>query len=176
MCRVATGRCTACAGWQLEAVLHVCGSDRKLCCMCRVATASCAACVGSNRKLYCMCRVATNLVKLPGGPNAGAVWSFDLDGIASMFRSYETTNLWPFLERPQVPISLLLPLVTHRDDDHGRQTKFNCRSTNLRPLFLAAVCPLRPPPATHHNHDHPNHHNHGLGHADIRTRSELSLS
>lgn len=50
--------------------------------------------------------VATNLVSLPGGPNAGSVWSFDLDGIAAMFRSYETTNLWPFLERPQDGISI----------------------------------------------------------------------
>lgn len=50
--------------------------------------------------------VATNLKSLPGGPSAGWIWSFDLDGIASMFRSYETTNLWAFLERPQVGISV----------------------------------------------------------------------
>mmetsp|Transcript_6801 Transcript_6801/g.19638 ORF Transcript_6801/g.19638 Transcript_6801/m.19638 type:complete len:391 (+) Transcript_6801:344-1516(+) len=50
--------------------------------------------------------VATNLVTLPGGAAAGAVWSFDLDGISDMFRSYETTNLWPFLEHPQDGISV----------------------------------------------------------------------
>lgn len=53
-------------------------------------------------------RVATNLVSLPGGAAVGAVWAFDLDGISDMFRSYETTNLWPFLERPQARPTLPL--------------------------------------------------------------------
>jgi hypothetical protein len=30
------------------------------------------------------------------------VWSFDLDGIAEMYQSYEITSLWPFLREPQV--------------------------------------------------------------------------
>jgi len=30
------------------------------------------------------------------------VWSFDLDGIAQMYSSYEHTSLWPFLREPQV--------------------------------------------------------------------------
>ena len=30
------------------------------------------------------------------------VWSFDLDGIAQMYQSYENTTLWPFLREPQV--------------------------------------------------------------------------
>ena len=33
------------------------------------------------------------------------VWSFDLDGIAEMYQSYEITSLWPFLREPQVKVS-----------------------------------------------------------------------
>lgn len=41
---------------------------------------------------------ATNLV--PAGPGGGYTWGFDLGGIASMYRSYETTSLWNFLTSP----------------------------------------------------------------------------
>lgn len=34
------------------------------------------------------------------------MWSFDLDGIAQMYESYEGSSLWPFLQRPQDGISV----------------------------------------------------------------------
>ncbi|KAL4450579.1 hypothetical protein ABPG77_000935 [Micractinium sp. CCAP 211/92] len=40
---------------------------------------------------------ATNLASLPSG---GLGWAFDLPGIAQMFRSYETADLWPLLAAP----------------------------------------------------------------------------
>lgn len=57
--------------------------------------------------------VGTNLVPMHGGQNGGGragqhslVWSFDLDGIAAMYASYEATNLWRFLAEPQDGISV----------------------------------------------------------------------
>ena len=47
---------------------------------------------------------ATNLAPLPGGGGLG--WSFDLAGIADMYRSYEATDLWAFLERPAEGIQI----------------------------------------------------------------------
>lgn len=40
---------------------------------------------------------ASSLVSAPGG---GLVWSFDLPGIAQMYKSYESTSLWPLLSAP----------------------------------------------------------------------------
>jgi len=34
------------------------------------------------------------------------VWSFDLDGIAALYDSYEGSSLWPFLQQPQDGISV----------------------------------------------------------------------
>jgi len=46
---------------------------------------------------------ATNLVPSTARGNSsgsGYIWGFDLKGIASMYRSYETSSLWEFLEGP----------------------------------------------------------------------------
>ena len=42
----------------------------------------------------------------PTDRSQGFVWSFDLQGIAEMYRSYESTSLWRFLERPAEGIRL----------------------------------------------------------------------
>lgn len=43
--------------------------------------------------------VATNLKPLAPG-DARLTWGFELEGIASMYRSYENTDLWSFLSQP----------------------------------------------------------------------------
>ncbi|PNW80265.1 hypothetical protein CHLRE_08g384600v5 [Chlamydomonas reinhardtii] len=52
--------------------------------------------------------VVTNLRPVPGGsPSAGPFsWTFDLDGIADLYSSYETTALWPLLQQPPAGLSL----------------------------------------------------------------------
>jgi len=46
--------------------------------------------------------MGTNLKPVRGSPSGGLEWTFDLDGIADMYSSYEVTNLWPMLEtRPK---------------------------------------------------------------------------
>lgn len=47
---------------------------------------------------------ATNLVRLDNG--MGFTWKVDLEAIERMYRSYESTNLWPFLENPSDGISI----------------------------------------------------------------------
>ncbi|XP_065881987.1 uncharacterized protein [Euphorbia lathyris] len=43
--------------------------------------------------------VVTNLQPIAsGGPSSGFSWVFDLEGISEMYRSYEETNLWKFVE------------------------------------------------------------------------------
>ncbi|GKV09251.1 hypothetical protein SLEP1_g20777 [Rubroshorea leprosula] len=44
--------------------------------------------------------VVTNLRPngVPGSSSSSFSWVFDLDGIAEMYRSYEETNLWKFVE------------------------------------------------------------------------------
>lgn len=46
---------------------------------------------------------ATNLTAAVGG---GLTWGFDLSGIAQMFRSYETADLWPLLAAPADGVSV----------------------------------------------------------------------
>ncbi|PSC74655.1 abhydrolase domain-containing [Micractinium conductrix] len=48
---------------------------------------------------------ATNLAPSAGGAG-GLTWGFDLAGIAQMFRSYETSNLWPLLTSPADGLTL----------------------------------------------------------------------
>jgi hypothetical protein len=43
-------------------------------------------------------RMTTNL--RPAGPDGGLTWSFDLGGIADMYASYESSDLWPLLRSP----------------------------------------------------------------------------
>ncbi|KAG2426723.1 hypothetical protein HYH02_014763 [Chlamydomonas schloesseri] len=52
--------------------------------------------------------VVTNLRPVPGGsPSAGPfAWTFDLDGIAQLYSSYESTALWPLLQQPPAGLSL----------------------------------------------------------------------
>jgi len=45
--------------------------------------------------------VSTNLRPMVEGRRE-LVWSFDLNGIAQMYESYESTSLWSFLRQPQV--------------------------------------------------------------------------
>ena len=47
---------------------------------------------------------ATNLIRLDNG--MGFTWKVDLEAIERMYRSYESTNLWPFLESPSDGISI----------------------------------------------------------------------
>ncbi|KAL4853255.1 hypothetical protein ACK3TF_005764 [Chlorella vulgaris] len=46
---------------------------------------------------------ATNLAPLASGA-PGLTWAFDLQGIRQMFRSYESTDLWPLLAAPSVGV------------------------------------------------------------------------
>ncbi|KAG2489137.1 hypothetical protein HYH03_012363 [Edaphochlamys debaryana] len=48
--------------------------------------------------------VVTNLRPVPGGGGWG--WTFDLDGIAQMYSSYETTELWGLLQSPPPGLSV----------------------------------------------------------------------
>ncbi|EFN51872.1 hypothetical protein CHLNCDRAFT_27628 [Chlorella variabilis] len=48
---------------------------------------------------------ATNLAPLAGGA-PGMTWAFDLPGIAQMFRSYESADLWPLLAAPADGVAL----------------------------------------------------------------------
>jgi hypothetical protein len=57
--------------------------------------------VGLQPPVDCFSR--HRLFPLQGGQ---LVWSFDLDGIAQMYDSYEGSSLWPFLARPQDGISV----------------------------------------------------------------------
>lgn len=55
---------------------------------------------------------ATNLKQLPpsnSGSNGQLKWGFDLDGIKSLYRSYEEDDLYPLLENP--PLGLKLDFV-----------------------------------------------------------------
>lgn len=54
---------------------------------------------------------ATNLrpIDSRAGPASPLTWTFDLDGIKDMYRSYEQTNLYPLLEQP--PQGLRLDFV-----------------------------------------------------------------
>ncbi|GAX86583.1 hypothetical protein CEUSTIGMA_g13991.t1 [Chlamydomonas eustigma] len=45
----------------------------------------------------------------PGVSSSALTWSFDLDGIRDLYRSYEATNLYPLLESP--PLGLRLDFV-----------------------------------------------------------------
>jgi pimeloyl-ACP methyl ester carboxylesterase len=38
----------------------------------------------------------------PDAPNGSLTWTFDLNGIVDMYRSYEATDLWPMLRNPPV--------------------------------------------------------------------------
>jgi hypothetical protein len=50
---------------------------------------------------------ASNLTPLsPQDRSQGYVWSFNLEGIAEMYRSYEATDLWSFLESPSEGIQV----------------------------------------------------------------------
>ena len=42
--------------------------------------------------------MTTNLKPAPGATNGELTWTFDLEGIVDMYRSYEATDLWPMLE------------------------------------------------------------------------------
>lgn len=37
------------------------------------------------------------------------MWSFDLNGVAQMYHSYENTSMWNFLRHPQVSAPLPTP-------------------------------------------------------------------
>lgn len=50
---------------------------------------------------------ASNLSPLdPMNKSRGLIWSFDLDGIAQMYKSYESTDLWQLLAKPAEGIKL----------------------------------------------------------------------
>lgn len=50
---------------------------------------------------------ALNLTPVdPNDRSRGMKWSFDLDGIAAMYGSYETTDLWPLLTAPAEGVQL----------------------------------------------------------------------
>ena len=42
--------------------------------------------------------MTTNLRPAPGAVNGELTWTFDLEGIVDMYKSYEATDLWPMLE------------------------------------------------------------------------------
>lgn len=50
---------------------------------------------------------ATGTRPLPGGPRThNLAWTFNLEGVADMYASYETTSLWPLLQAPPQGLSL----------------------------------------------------------------------
>lgn len=59
--------------------------------------------------------VATNLRPATGsrGGNANLVWSFDLEGIASMYESYEHKSHWRLLEAPPQGLSVHFVRAEH---------------------------------------------------------------
>lgn len=59
--------------------------------------------------------VATNLRPAPGtGAGEGSlVWAFDLDGIASMYESYEHKSHWPLLQAPPQGLSVHFVRAEH---------------------------------------------------------------
>ena len=63
--------------------------------------------------------MTTNLKPAPGATNGELTWTFDLEGIVDMYRSYEATDLWPMLEtQPRwLEVDFVRAMLSQRKQD-----------------------------------------------------------